>query len=66
MHPDRQIVVNYCFTSVLLLYAKMLKETDTEETIGFFVFIIGDISIERGGGLLGPVWLRLWVEVNCF
>ena len=33
--PDCQIVVNYCFTCVLLLYAKMLKETDTEETIGF-------------------------------
>ena len=47
--PDRQIAVNYCFTRVLLLYTKMLKETETEETIGFFVtfFVIGGISIER-------------------
>ena len=33
--PDRQIVVrpNYCFTRVLLLHAKMLKESETEDTI---------------------------------
>ena len=35
---DRQIVVNYCFTRVLL-YAKMLRETETEETIGFYVTV---------------------------
>ena len=41
------------------LYAKMLKETKTEETIVFFVtfFIIGSISI--GGGAGSPLWLRL-------
>ena len=35
--PDCQIDVNYCFTRVLLLNAKMLKETEIEETIVFFV-----------------------------
>ena len=36
-----------------LLYAKMLKETETEETLGLvvFIFIIGDISI-GGTGVL--------------
>ena len=35
-----------------LLYAKMLKETETEETIVFFcgIFNIGSISIGGGGG----------------
>ena len=44
------IIVNYCCTQ------KMLKETETEETIVFFcqIFIIGSISI--GGG---PLWLHL-------
>ena len=34
------------------LHAKLLKETETEETIVFFVtfFIIGSISIGGGGG----------------
>ena len=38
-----------CFTHVLL-YAKMLKETETEETKLFCaIFIIGGISIGGGG-----------------
>ena len=47
------IIVNYCCTRVLL-YAKMLKETETEETIVFFgIFIIGSISV-GGGEPSGP------------
>ena len=39
------IIVNCCCTRVLL-YAKKLKETETEETIGFcHIFIIGGILI---------------------
>ena len=34
--PSINIIVNYCGARVLL-YAKMLKETETEETIGFFI-----------------------------
>ena len=35
-HPDRQAVVNYYYMRVLL-YAKMLRQTETEETIGFLL-----------------------------
>ena len=39
------IIVNYCCARVLL-YAKMLKENETEETRRFcHLFLIGDISI---------------------
>ena len=49
------IIVNYCCARVLL-YAKMLKETETEETRLFcHIVIIGGISI-RGGGA-GPIGL---------
>ena len=34
--PNCPIVVTYCFTRVLL-YAKMIREIETEETIGCFV-----------------------------
>ena len=34
--PDRQIVVNYCFTRVLLC-ANMLREIESEKTIDFYV-----------------------------
>ena len=42
----------YKYYSLLLLYARMLQETETEETMGFVViiFIIGGDSI----GELGP------------
>ena len=39
-------IVNYCCTRVLL-YAKMLKETENRETRFFCqIFVIGGISIE--------------------
>ena len=39
-------IVNYCCTRVQL-YAKMLKETENEETRRFCqIFVIGGISIE--------------------
>ena len=39
------IIVNYCCTRVLL-YAKMLKETENEETRLFYqIFVIAGISI---------------------
>ena len=44
-------IVNYCCTSVLL-YAKMLKETEAEETaVVCDIFIMGSILI---GGEPGP------------
>ena len=48
------ISVNYSCTRVLL-YAKMLKETENEETRLFcHIFIIGGISIGGGTGFLAP------------
>ena len=45
-------IVNYCCTPVLL-YAKMLKETENEETKFFCqIFFIGGILIEGGPGPL--------------
>ena len=38
----------------------MLKETESEETIGFLhIFVTGGILI---GGEGAPLWLRLWFE----
>ena len=37
----------------------MLKETETEETIGFVVIIFIINGIATGGGLPGPPGLRL-------
>ena len=49
--PRGLFIVNYCCTRVLL-YAKMLKETENEETRLFCqTFVIGGISIE---GALAP------------
>ena len=55
------IIASNCCTRVPL-YAKMLKETETEEAKGFFcyIFIIGNISI--GGRSRAPLWLRLWLK----
>ena len=47
--PDRQIVVNYCYTRVLL-YVKMLREIETEETIGFFVTFLSLVVFQLGVG----------------
>ena len=56
--PSIDIIVNYCCTRVLL-YAKMLKETETEKTIVFFVTFLSLVAFQLGAGL-GPLhWLRL-------
>ena len=48
------IIVNYCCTPVLL-YAKMLKETEAEETIVFFVKFVSLVAFQFGGpGTPGP------------
>ena len=41
----------------VLLYAKMLKETKTEETIVFFVTFLSLVAFQLGGGAgtLGPL-----------
>ena len=44
-------MVNYCSTRVLL-YAKMLKETETEETIVFVTFLL--LVAFQLGGEAGP------------
>ena len=46
MVVNGNIIASYCYKRILL-YAKMLKDTETEETLGFVViiFIIGGISI---------------------
>ena len=47
-------MVNYCCMRVLL-YAKMLKETKTEETIVFFVTFLSLVAFQLGcPGPLGP------------
>ena len=40
----------------------MLKETETEETIVFFVTFLSLVAFRLGGrgGPPGPPWLRLW------
>ena len=51
-------IVNYCCTRVLL-YAKMLKETENEETRLFRqIFVIGGISIEGARFPSAIPWLR--------
>ena len=43
------IIVNYCCTRVgLCCTRKMLKETDTEETIGFFVIVLSLVAFQLG------------------
>ena len=43
----------------VLLYAKMLKETETEETRLFCqIFVIGGISIEETRAPWATPWLR--------
>ena len=56
--PGILFIVNYRCTRILL-YAKMLKGTENEETRLFWqIFIIGGIFIEAAGPP-GPAWLRL-------
>ena len=54
--PWINVIVNYCCTRALL-HAKMLKETETEKAIVFFVTVLPLVAIQLGG--LGPPWLRL-------
>ena len=51
--PWINIAVNYCCMRVLL-YAKFLKETETEETIVFSVTFLSLVAFQLGGGLSGP------------
>ena len=51
------IIVYYCCTRVLL-YVKMLKETETEERMVFFVTFLSLIAFQLGEGGAGP-WALL-------
>ena len=46
--PPTSIIVNYCCTHVVL-YAKMLKETETEETIVFLVTFLSSLAFQLRG-----------------
>ena len=46
--PWLNTIVNYCCTSVLL-HAKMLKETEAEETTVFFVTFLSWVAFQLGG-----------------
>ena len=64
--PWINIVVNYCCMRILL-YAKMLKETKTEETIVFFVTFLLLVAFQLGRARVPcppppPPWLRLWSQ----
>ena len=39
----------------VLLYAKLLKETETDETIVFLVTFLSLVAFQLGGGGLGPL-----------
>ena len=41
----------------VLLYAKMLKETEAEETTVFFVTFLSLVAFQLGAP--GPLWLRI-------
>ena len=57
--PSINIIVNYCYTRVLL-NAKMLKETETEETIRFFVTVLSLVVFQwRGAGPLATPMLLI-------
>ena len=43
------IIVNYCCTRVLL-YTKILKKTETEKTIVFFVTFLSLVALQLGEG----------------
>ena len=57
---SKLLIVNYCCTRVLL-YAKMLKKTENEETRFFWqIFAIGGIVTEGARVLSATPWLFLW------
>ena len=45
--PWINIIVNYCCTRALL-HAKILKETETEKTIVFFVTFLSLVAFQLG------------------
>ena len=55
--PGRQFIGNYCFTRVLL-YAMMLKKTETEKHRLFVTFLLL-VSFQLGGGGSGPPGIPL-------
>ena len=54
MAPRLNTIVNYCCTGVLL-YAKMLKETEAEETTVFFVIFLSWVAFQLEGPLGSPL-----------
>ena len=40
-----------------MLYAKMLKETETKETLGFFVTFLSMVAFQLGGLLATPIFI---------
>ena len=61
--PWINFIVNYCSTRVLW-YAKMLKESETEERIVFFVTFFSLVAFQfEGRAFWAPHWLRLCTVV---
>ena len=53
--PWINIIVNYCYTCTrVLLYAKMLKETETKEAMVFFVTFLSLVAFQLGGRHAAP------------
>ena len=50
-NPDCQIVV---INLLYVFYAKMLRETETEEALGFFVIFLSLVVVQLGGGPARP------------
>ena len=51
----------------VLLYAKLLKETKTEETVVFFVTFLSLVAFQLGEARAPcppPLWLRLCMRFN--
>ena len=57
------IIVDYRYKRVLL-YTKMLKETETEKTIGFLVTFLSLVAFQLGGLLATPVITTYSFGVN--
>ena len=53
MAPRLNTIVNYCCTGVLL-YGKMLKESEAEETTVFFVTFLSWVAFQLGGPWAPP------------
>ena len=58
------IIVNFCCTHICCTQ-KMLKETETEETISFFVTFLSSVAFQSEGRGRAPwalFWLRLYTQ----